>query len=328
MTAGFEVELDPGVHPRRDCLRAALCAALATQDRAADGGAARTGRKARGRGRRRTVGIGLRLEPGAARLAGGTAGRGRLSGGRRLGAAGRHGGVPCLARRRGAVAPDARGVRQTLRRAAELLREGKDWAVSGVLEHRVEGKHSLPRTQLWQEIGIESSRDADGDDLASRASRPAARRSGMAWAAGCGRSRWCGPSSSTWRFAGAAAAGSTGWRKSTTAGACSMRRAPKSRAGSGGARDRLRHARTARAQRARVAAAQSAARTDQLGAIDDLPQSVRALLPQVPVNGHGCFVSGTPGPDGREAWIAGSTFERAVSEALLKPEDQLATATS
>jgi tRNA 5-methylaminomethyl-2-thiouridine biosynthesis bifunctional protein len=55
-----------------------------------------------------------------------------------------------------------------------------------------------------------------------------------------------------------------------------------------------------------------------------LPESVRVLLPQVPVNGHGCFVSGTPGPDGRPAWIAGSTFERAVTEVLLKPEDQLA----
>jgi tRNA 5-methylaminomethyl-2-thiouridine biosynthesis bifunctional protein len=35
-------------------------------------------------------------------------------------------------------------------------------------------------------------------------------------------------------------------------------------------------------------------------------------------------MSGTPGPDGRATWIAGSTFERGATQAGLKPADQLA----
>ena len=325
VTAGFEVELDPGVHPRRDCLRARF--APRWQPRTSLRTAELPARDAR-----RAVVVGGGLSGSA--CAWSLAQRGwqvELLDAADYPAAG------ASALPAGMVAPhvspdDAAlsrltraGVRQTLRRAAELLREGKDWAVSGVLEHRVEGKHSLPRTQLWQEIGIESSRDADGDDLARAGLAPG---SPALWH---GLGGWLRPQQlvraqlehPAIRWRGGCRIDrlekiDDGWRLLDAQGAEVARADQVVLATAYGTRELL--------ERSGLASPPLNPLRGQIswGAIDDLPQSVRALLPQVPVNGHGCFVSGTPGPDGREAWIAGSTFERAVSEALLKPEDQLA----
>lgn len=217
------------------------------------------------------------------------------------------------------------GVRLTLLRAADLLHEGEDWAASGVLEHRVEGKHSLPRTELWQGMGIESSRDADAGDLERAGLAPGSR---ALWH---GLGGWLRPQqlvraqldhpSIGWR--GGCRVDSLqradgGWRLLDEQGRELARADQVVLATAYGTRALL--------ERSGLASPPLNPLRGQIswGAIDDLPESTRALLPKVPVNGHGCFVSGTPGPDGRPAWIAGSTFERAVTQADLRPGDQLA----
>lgn len=218
------------------------------------------------------------------------------------------------------------GMRLTRQRAAELLQAGEQWAPSGVLEHQVEGKHSLPRTEIWQQAGLASSRVASEQQLADAKLAPgtAALWHGLAswlrpaclvraqldhpairWRGGC-------------RVASVQALAEGGWRLLDGAGI-----------------------ELARAEQVVIAAAYdsrallqaSGLATPPLnplrgqiswGALEDLPAEARALLPAVPVNGHGCFMSGTPGPDGQPAWIAGSTFERGATQAGLKAADQLA----
>jgi len=65
------------------------------------------------------------------------------------------------------------------------------------------------------------------------------------------------------------------------------------------------------------------------GRVADLPAEAQDLLPPQPVNGHGSFLHGMPGPDGSAAagmpvWVAGSTFERGATEADTKPSDRSA----
>ena len=218
------------------------------------------------------------------------------------------------------------GMRLTRQRAAELLQQGEQWAPSGVLEHQVEGKHSLPRTEIWQRAGLASSRVASEQQLADARLAPgtAALWHGLAswlrpaclvraqldhpairWRGGC-------------RVASVQALAEGGWQLCDEAGI-----------------------ELARAEQVVIAAAYDSSALLQAsglatpplnplrgqiswGALADLPAEARALLPAAPVNGHGCFMSGTPGPDGRPAWIAGSTFERGAAQAGLKPADQLA----
>ncbi|MEN9904012.1 MAG: FAD-dependent 5-carboxymethylaminomethyl-2-thiouridine(34) oxidoreductase MnmC [Pseudomonadota bacterium] len=217
------------------------------------------------------------------------------------------------------------GVRLTLQRADDLLQQGSDWAPSGVLEHRVEGKHSLPRTQLWQEFGTESSRDADASDLERAGLEPG---SPALWH---GLAGWLRPQQLVRAQLDHRA---ISWR-----GSCRVDRLVKVEGGwqlldaQGKEIARAGHVVLATAYGVRELLERSGLASPPLnplrgqiswGAIEDLPEPVRALLPQFPVNGHGCFVSGTPGPDGRAAWIAGSTFERGVLDAGTKPEDQIA----
>ena len=218
------------------------------------------------------------------------------------------------------------GVRLTLQRAAELLREGEDWAPSGVLEHQIEGKHSLPRSEAWQRIGLQSSRAASPDELAGARLNPDTqalwhglagwlrpaqlvraqlRHPNIQWHGGC-------------QVAALEPLAEGGWRLLDADGAELARAEQIVLACAYDTRGLL--------QRSGLTSPPLNPLRGQIswGAIDELPESVRALLPAMPVNGHGCFVSGTPGPDGRPAWIAGSTFERGASGADLKSEDQIA----
>ena len=326
VTAGFAVEKAPGLPPKRDCLRA--CFAPRWQPKAA----LRLGQIPEA-ARRCAVVVGAGLSGSA--CAWSLAQRGwqvLLLDAADAPAAGASG-LPA-----GLVAPhvspdDAAlsrltraGVRLTLQRAAELLHEGDDWAPSGVLEHQIEGKHSLPRTEIWQQAGLPSSRAASPDELAAAGLppdsqalwhglagwlRPARlvgaqlRHPRIEWRGGC-------------RVAALEPLAEGGWRLLDDAGqelACAEQVVLASAYAT---RDLL--------QRAGLASPPLNPLRGQIswGALEELRPEVRALLPAMPVNGHGCFVSGTPGPDGRPAWIAGATFERAVTEALLKPEDQIA----
>jgi len=64
------------------------------------------------------------------------------------------------------------GVRATLQRCSELLQPGIDWAWTGVLEHRVEGKRALPSGEAWPPQGHEWSTPATAEQI-SRAGLPA-----------------------------------------------------------------------------------------------------------------------------------------------------------
>ncbi len=218
------------------------------------------------------------------------------------------------------------GVRLTLQRAAELLPEGEDWAPSGVLEHQIEGKHSLPRSEAWQQVGLQSSRAAGPDELAGAGLPPGTqalwhglagwlrpvqlvaaqlRHPNIQWRGGC-------------QVAALAPLAEGGWHLLDADGAELARAEQVVIASAYDTRALL--------QRSGLASPPLNPLRGQIswGAIDELPESVSVLLPAMPVNGHGCFVSGTPGPDGRPAWIAGSTFERGAPDAGLKPEDQIA----
>lgn len=218
------------------------------------------------------------------------------------------------------------GMRLTRQRAAELLREGEDWAASGVLEHQVEGKHSLPRNAIWQQAGLASSRVANARELAAARLAPgtAALWHGLAswlrpaclvraqldhpairWRGGC-------------RVASLQALAEGGWR---LLGEDGLELARAGQVVIAAAYDS-----SALLQASGLATPPLNPLRGQIswGALADLPTETRALLPAAPVNGHGCFMSGTPGPDGRPSWIAGSTFERGAAQAGLKPADQLA----
>lgn len=82
------------------------------------------------------------------------------------------------------------GVRATLQRAQTLLHSGTDWAPTGVLEHRVEGKRSLPTGDAWPASGHEWSTQATAAHIAA-AGLPLSRpRCGTGWRAGSGRVSW------------------------------------------------------------------------------------------------------------------------------------------
>ncbi len=52
------------------------------------------------------------------------------------------------------------GVRATMQRANSLLKQGLDWDLSSLLEHRYSGKRELPKADLWPKAGHEWSTDA------------------------------------------------------------------------------------------------------------------------------------------------------------------------
>ena len=60
------------------------------------------------------------------------------------------------------------------------------------------------------------------------------------------------------------------------------------------------------------------------GRLADLPVDARDRLPPQPVNGHGSWVHGMPGPGGEPIWLVGSTFDRGATASIVKAEDQAA----
>ena len=53
------------------------------------------------------------------------------------------------------------GVRATMDRAASLLKRGKEWDLSHLVEHRYSGKRELPPSHVWPEAGQEWSTEAN-----------------------------------------------------------------------------------------------------------------------------------------------------------------------
>ncbi|WP_157826908.1 FAD-dependent 5-carboxymethylaminomethyl-2-thiouridine(34) oxidoreductase MnmC [Macromonas nakdongensis] len=216
------------------------------------------------------------------------------------------------------------GVRSTLARAQQLLRPGLDWAPSGVLEHRGEGKRARPQPADWPAPwGPQWSRDATPTECAA-AHLPATARGLWHGTAG-----WIRPAA---LVRAQLDHPHIHWQGGTTLGA--LRR----HAGEWQALD-------AHGQvlgQAPVLVLASAFDTGALlqglghlpvhalrgqvtwGALNDLPAAAQGWLPHAPVNGHGSFVHGMPGPDGRPLWLVGSTFERGATDAHTTAADQLA----
>lgn len=221
------------------------------------------------------------------------------------------------------------GVRATLQRCEALLTAGTDWAHSGVLEHRVEGKRGLPTGDAWPEAGQEWSRPASADTLIA-AGLPT--NTPALWHAQAG---WLRPAQ---LVAAQLQHPNIEWR-----GGCRVARLERTTQGwrVWGDGDSL---------YAETPCVVLAAGYPSLGLLQHLggdatPVQVplnplrgqitwnpltpndQVPLPPFPVNGHGSFVSGTLGPDGQPGWFMGSTFERGAIQSHLKPEDQTANLT-
>ena len=321
VSAGFEVEKAPGLPPKRDCLRARFAPRWQPKTVLRGAEPPQTLRRAI------VVGAGLSGSAAAYSLAlrGWSVEVLDQADAPAAGASGLPAGLvaPHVSPDDAALSRLSRaGVRLTLARAAELLSAGSDWAASGVLEHRVEGKHSLPRTESWQAWGLESSCAASTQQLEQAGLAPDTR---ALWH---GLSGWLRPAQlvraqldhPAIQFRGGCQVARIeplaegGWRVLDRNGA-ELGRAPQLVIAS---------AYDTRALLREFAALPLNALRGQIswGALDELPEGARALLPAMPVNGHGSFIHGPPGPDGRAAWITGSTFERGATRPELKPGDQ------
>ena len=217
------------------------------------------------------------------------------------------------------------GVRATLQRCAELLQPGNDWAFSGVLEHRVEGKRALPTGDAWPPQGHEWSTPATPEQIA-HAGLP-----GTAQALWHTMAAWLRPRQLV--AAQLATPGiqvrwaqrvhtlrqsDQGWQALDDQGQI-LAEAPQLIVASGY---------NTRALVPQVALPLNPLRGQiSMGPLDDLPTGGPGQLPPAPVNGHGSFITGVPLPPehgGKPGWYLGSTFERACPEAVLRDEDHAA----
>ncbi|MGV0960597.1 MAG: FAD-dependent 5-carboxymethylaminomethyl-2-thiouridine(34) oxidoreductase MnmC [Limnohabitans sp.] len=217
------------------------------------------------------------------------------------------------------------GVRATLQRARQCLESGTDWALTGVLEHRVEGKRSLPSGDAWPPEGHEWSTHADAHQVGQAG---LAKGSPALWHALAG---WLRP-----RQLVAAQLQTPGvtvkWQQSV-----------QSVAREGDAwvvRDANGNA-LGKAPLLVIACAFEGLSLLQTlpgvtiplnplrgqisyGLVDALTGAQREHLPPFPVNGHGSFIHGVPTPDGPAGWYIGSTFERNCVQAPVRTEDHAA----
>ena len=217
------------------------------------------------------------------------------------------------------------GVRATLQRCSELLQAGSDWALCGVLEHRVEGKRALPAGEAWPAQGHEWSTPATPAQIAGAGLPPQAQALWHAMAA------WLRP-----RQLVAAQLATPGiqvrWRTPVQA----LRQHGQgwqALDAQGRVLAEASQVLVATAFDTRLLLGESRLPLNPLrgqismGALKDLPKAVAARLPAVPVNGHGSFISGVPLPSeqgGQPGWYLGSTFERDCTEAVLRDRDHQA----
>jgi tRNA 5-methylaminomethyl-2-thiouridine biosynthesis bifunctional protein len=224
------------------------------------------------------------------------------------------------------------GVRATLQRAKPLLQNGTDWALTGVLEHRVEGKRSLPTGEAWP---------AAGHDWSSPASTEQIRAAGLADTSPAlwhGLAGWIRPRQLVaaqlqtpgvqvlWGQTVArlhrVSAGEGRWEALDNDGHCI---AQASLVVFAGGYDTL-HLLNKLIDEGDPPPVPLNPLRGQIsfGLTHDLPVALRDHLPPFPVNGHGSFISGVPTPDGLPGWFIGSTFERNCTQAPVRPEDHAA----
>ncbi len=217
------------------------------------------------------------------------------------------------------------GVRATLQRCSQLLQPGSDWAWSGVLEHRVEGKRALPGADVWPAQGHEWSTPATPEQITQAGLPEQAQALWHAMAA------WLRPRqlvTAQLDTPGVAARWSTrvqtlrhseqGWQALDADGQVLAEAGQAIVAGGFHTRALL----------PGVTLPLNPLRGQiSMGPLDILPPALRAHLPDLPVNGHGSFIAGVPLPPefgGAPGWYLGSTFERACPQAVLRDEDHAA----
>ena len=228
------------------------------------------------------------------------------------------------------------GVRASLQRAATRLHEGRDWAPSGVLEHRVEGKRSLPAGQAWPAAAHKWSTPASPAQLA-QAGLPA-ETSGL-WH---GLAGWIRP-----RQLVAAQLQAPGisvvWQQTVARIECVQTTNPAAPAlwqvlnaeGDVLATSPLLILASAFNSHALLHSLCGPEEPPPIplnplrgqisfGLIQDLSPALRQQLPPFPVNGHGSFIHGVPTVQGDSGWFIGSTFERQCTQAPLRDEDHAA----
>ena len=217
------------------------------------------------------------------------------------------------------------GVRATLQRAQALLQEGRDWAASGVLEHRVESKRSLPSGQAWPAEGHAWSTPASAAQI-SAAGLPA-----TAPALWHGLAGWIRP-----RLLVAAQLQSPGVQVLWARQVQRIERSGETWSALDAQGQVL-----GQAPLLVIASAHdSLALLNHLpglsvplnplrgqisyGTLANLSEFERQQLPPFPVNGHGSFIHGIPSPEGLDSWYIGSTFERNCTQAPVRESDHAA----
>ena len=217
------------------------------------------------------------------------------------------------------------GVRATLQRCTELLQSGSDWAMSGVLEHRVEGKRALPAGDGWPAQGHEWSTPAAPDHIASAGLPEQAQALWHPMAA------WLRP-----RQLVAAQLATPGIEVRWNTEVHSLQQTENGWQVLDAQGQLLAEASTlvvacgfhSRALLPEAALPLNPLRGQiSMGPLAALDAGVASHLPDVPVNGHGSFITGVPLPPefgGQPGWYLGSTFERACPEAVLREQDHAA----
>ena len=217
------------------------------------------------------------------------------------------------------------GVRATLQRCAELLQPGSDWAFSGVLEHRVEGKRALPAGEAWPAQGHEWSTPATPEQMASAGLPEQAQALWHPMAA------WLRP-----RQLVAAQLATPGIQVHWNTAVHTLRQNENGWQvldAQGRVIAQAEQIIVASGFHSRALLPDGALPLNPLrgqismGRLQALPSSLSAQLPPMPVNGHGSFISGVPLPPefgGQPGWYLGSTFERACTQAVLRDEDHAA----
>jgi tRNA 5-methylaminomethyl-2-thiouridine biosynthesis bifunctional protein len=209
------------------------------------------------------------------------------------------------------------GVQATLQRAQALLHSGTDWALTGVLEHKLAGKRKLPADPPDQH-----SAPASAAQIAAAGLPPGTP---ALWHAQAG---WIRP-----RQLVAAQLQTPGvqvrWGQQvqgierrgdewavTDAQGQTLGQAPYLVVAS--AFDSLALLRPLPGFAVPLNPLRGQV---SFGRLADLTDAQRQRLPPFPVNGHGSFISGVPTPEGPPGWFMGATFERDCTQTPVRVED-------
>lgn len=223
------------------------------------------------------------------------------------------------------------GVRATLQRSAELLESGQDWDLTGVLEHRVEGKRNLPTGDHWPAQGHEWSTPALAHQIALAGLPPQAPALWHAMAAWVRplqlvkaqlqtpgvTVRWNSQVSRLERMA------SGDWRVLDGNGQV-LGEAPLVVIAGGFHSLALLQTLTGLHADKPPIPLNPLRGQISFGPTSALPTAARQLCPPFPVNGHGSFIHGVPMSDRQPGWFIGSTFERHCEQAPVRAQDHAA----